>query len=193
MSKYIEVFENALSSKLCDTLIRQFENDSRVKADPQPDYSTRKYIYASGKKDWIQIINRVSNIEKRLTFQFFKKLGAMIDDWSDDGYVLAKYKKGDTCILHNDNQSVQARYNGLRYATLIFYLNSVERGGETFFPQQSVKVKPQQGTAIMFPAMLTHPHQVLSPATDRYILQTWITDPYMEVNLKHDEGPKGHV
>ena len=186
MSHYIKVFENALSSKLCDKLIRKFETDSRVKADPQPEYSTREYIYTSGKKDWIQAINRVSNIEKRLTLKYFRALGAMIDDWSDDGYVLAKYKKGDTCILHNDNQSVQPACNGLRYATLIFYLNSVEQGGETFFPQQSVKVKPQKGTAVMFPAMLTHPHEVLSPETDRYILQTWITDPYMEVNLKGD-------
>ena len=187
MSKYIKVFENALSSQLCDKLIRKFKTDSRVKADPQPEYSTRKYIYTSDKTDWIQMINEVSNIEKRLTFEYFQELGAMIDDWFDDGYVLAKYKKGDTCILHSDNQGVQTPCNGLRYATLIFYLNSVEQGGETVFPQQSVKIAPRQGTAVMFPAMLTHPHQVLSPETDRYILQTWITDPYMEVNVRDDD------
>ena len=33
----------------------------------------------------------------------------------------------------------------------------------------------------MFPVGYTHPHVVPTAASTRYILQTWITDPYLAV------------
>lgn len=187
MANYIKVFENVLPHSLCDKLVAKFERDSRVQPDPQPTYSTRDFIYTSDKRDWYPLINEITLIEKRLTFEYFESLGAMIYDWFDDGYVLAKYKKGDICALHNDNQTTEEPGNGLRYATLIFFLNDVAEGGETHFPMQDIKIKPKKGNAVMFPAMLTHPHEVLAPNSDRYIIQTWITDPEMVVNQRLDD------
>jgi len=186
MSKYIKNFENALSEDLCNRLIKKFESDKRVEQDPQPDYSTRTFIYASDKADWSPIINEVNDVANKLTESYFRQLGTLVEDWFDDGFVLAKYKEGDTCALHDDCQSTTAPSNGLRYATLLFYLNTVD-AGETCFPNQGIRVKPKRGSAIMFPAMLTHPHEVLSPMSDRYILQTWIIDPEMVVNIRDDE------
>ena len=186
LSRYIKTFDNAMPESLCNRLIKKFNEDKRVKPDPQPSYSTREFIFASDKKDWLPILYEVTEIGNRLTMDYFQGLGGMIHDWFDDGYVIARYRKGDTCVLHNDDQSVQVPCNSLRYATLLFYLNTVE-GGETFFPQQEIKVSPKQGRAVMFPAMLTHPHEVLSPESDRYIIQTWITDPEMVVNLRDDD------
>jgi prolyl 4-hydroxylase len=39
---------------------------------------------------------------------------------------------------------------GQRVATLIMYLNEVEEGGETIFPNIDLKVIPVQGSAIYF-------------------------------------------
>lgn len=39
---------------------------------------------------------------------------------------------------------------GQRMATLIMYLNSVEKGGETIFPQIGLKITPKKGNAVLF-------------------------------------------
>lgn len=39
---------------------------------------------------------------------------------------------------------------GQRLATLIMYLNSVEKGGETIFPKIGVKITPKKGNAVLF-------------------------------------------
>ncbi len=183
MAKYIKKYDNALCEDLCDRLIAKFNTDKRVKADPQPDYSTRRYVYTSDKADWAPLLEEVTEVANRLTANYFRSLGALVEEWFDDGYVFAHYREGDICALHDDNQSTQAPGNALRYATLLFYLNTVD-GGETHFPNQSVRIKPVKGRAVMFPAMLTHPHEVFPPMGDRFIIQTWITDPYMEVNVR---------
>jgi prolyl 4-hydroxylase len=39
---------------------------------------------------------------------------------------------------------------GQRIATLIMYLNSVEKGGETIFPEIDLKIIPKKGDAVLF-------------------------------------------
>ena len=39
---------------------------------------------------------------------------------------------------------------GQRVATLIMYLNTVEEGGETVFPEANIKVQPIKGNAVLF-------------------------------------------
>ncbi len=181
MPRYIKSYPNAVSPDLCQQIIDKFMADKRVKADPQPNYSTRHFVFASDKKDWSPLVRRITEISNGVTQEYFKSIGAQIFDWFDDGYVIARYRTGDVCTLHDDGQSTQPPCNLLRYATLLIYLNSVE-GGETVFPQQQVKVQPEQGKIVMFPAMMTHPHEVLSPRGDRFIMQTWVTDPVMAVH-----------
>ena len=104
-----------------------------------------------------------------------------VPEWGDDGFVMACYDVGHKCVLHVDGQSFVEGQNQLRIATFLFYLNTVDKGGETHFPLQKVKVKPEKGKAILFPPMHTHPHEVLRTSSPRYILQTWITDPSLMV------------
>lgn len=40
--------------------------------------------------------------------------------------------------------------SGQRVLTLLMYLNSVEEGGETEFPEIGLKVRPEQGSALLF-------------------------------------------
>lgn len=194
MPRYIKIFQNALPAEFCERLIAKFEADQNVQPDPQPDYSKRHFLNISVQKDWASINMELARYTDVLTKQYFalpeKYADAIPEDWFDDGYVLARYAKGDTCIFHADNQCATPPNNGLRLATQLFYLNTVESGGETFFPMQDVKIQPERGKAIMFPPGHTHPHEVLATGSTRYILQTWITDPDLVI-LKADEVDYG--
>ena len=41
-------------------------------------------------------------------------------------------------------------YGGQRHLTVIMYLNDIEQGGETVFPEIDVKIAPKKGDAILF-------------------------------------------
>ncbi len=123
----------------------------------------------------------VSKLSNEVMRQYFNKPGKTFSDvpdrWGNDGFVLARYDEGDTCALHYDGQSGIPPHNELRLVTQLFYLNDVKSGGETYFPLQKVKIKPELGKAIVFPVSFTYPHEVLVASSSRYVLQTWITDP----------------
>lgn len=181
-----------LSPELCKKIIERFEADKRVQPDPQPDYSTRKYLNVSECGDWSALNVQVAKRANEITREYFKRprflRAATHEEWADDGFVVSRYDVGDACIMHVDGQCPVAPQNGLRLATLLFYLNDVEDGGETWFPLQDLKVKPARGRAVMFPVGFSHPHEVLKATSARYILQTWITDPHMVVTARPPRG-----
>lgn len=62
-----------------------------------------------------------------------------------------------------------------RVLLFMFYLNDVERGGETEFFYQGRKLKPTLGTMVIAPAGFTHTHRGNVPEShDKYILTSWI-------------------
>jgi hypothetical protein len=190
MPQFIKVYQHALTPEFCQKVIAKFDADARVQPDPQPDYSTRKFLNASECPDWAAINATFCRVANDLIADYFSRddeiQGATHQEWSDDGYVVVRYDPGDDVIMHVDGQCSVEPNNGLRLATLLFYLNDVDDGGETYFPLQKQKVKPEQGKAIMFPVAFTHPHSVLRAGSKRYIMQTWITDPELLVFHRDD-------
>tara|TARA_B100000287_G_scaffold225495_2_gene212795 strand:+ start:3360 stop:3962 length:603 start_codon:yes stop_codon:yes gene_type:complete len=64
--------------------------------------------------------------------------------------------------------------NRRMFATML-YLNDVEKGGETEFLHQSLRVTPQKGRFLIWPAHWTHAHRGNPPLeTDKYIATSWI-------------------
>lgn len=62
-----------------------------------------------------------------------------------------------------------------RMATFILYLNDVSDGGETEFLHFPLRIKPKQGTLIIWPATYTHTHRGNPPlAGEKFILTGWI-------------------
>ena len=188
MPRYIKVFEDVLPADICMDLVAKFEADKRVQDDPQPEYSTRRTLFLSDKKEWSRSCMRLATVAQDIVEKYFHRPDEFAEtrpaSWIDDGYVMACYDKGAICALHADGQCAEAPHNGHRIATLLFFLNTVEQGGEIHFPMQNVKIKPVQGRAIIFPPGYMHPHEVLAPESARYICQTWITDAEMVIQYR---------
>lgn len=62
-----------------------------------------------------------------------------------------------------------------REVTWMIYLNDVEDGGETEFQYQKRRIKPTQGTVVMFPAGMTHVHKgnLVLGEQNKYIITGW--------------------
>lgn len=95
----------------------------------------------------------------------------------DMGYQIQKYKKNEgRYIFHSDDEIRYDEENdriGYRTVTFIFYLNDVEEGGETTFPE--FQVKPKKGSLLLFPATWNYIHSANIPkSSDKYIITGWI-------------------
>jgi len=70
---------------------------------------------------------------------------------------------------HVDRNSIGSSNREL---AVIIYLNDVEEGGETCFPIQNAKVKPEMGKVVWFPAGFTHPHEGKTPISNPKLIVT---------------------
>lgn len=96
-----------------------------------------------------------------------------------------KYEKGQQFVPHTDGFSGPYSSCGFemstRLATVFCYLNDVEEGGTTRFPEIDLDIKPRKGTAVIhFPADLEMRedkrtlHQGSMAVDDKWLLTTWI-------------------
>lgn len=62
----------------------------------------------------------------------------------------------------------------MRMMVGLVYLNDVDEGGETEFFHQKVKIKPKQGTLLVWPAHFTHIHRGNKPISNtKYVINQW--------------------
>jgi prolyl 4-hydroxylase len=95
--------------------------------------------------------------------------------------VIWRYLPGQQDKRHVDNLRLTNRFEEVeqgiptRDVAVIGCLNDDFEGGEIFFDRQSIKVTPKAGSAIVFPAYYTHPHQALPVRTgQKYAWATWL-------------------
>ena len=64
---------------------------------------------------------------------------------------------------------------GTRHLVFMTYLNDVEDAGETEFLYQDIKVKPEKGLTLIWPAEWTHTHRGIASMTqEKYIATGWL-------------------
>ena len=61
-----------------------------------------------------------------------------------------------------------------RVIAFMTYLNDVDTGGETEFLYQNIRVKPQQGSTLFWPADYTHIHRGSACDQEKYTMTGWI-------------------
>lgn len=150
----IVLFGNLLSHEECDQIIElsrgKLERSSVVNAetgayDIHPHRTSRGTYFNRGENELIR------RIESRIAelVQFPMENGEPIQ--------ILHYEPGGEYKPHFDyfdpkqpgNEQV-LRQGGQRIATLVMYLNDVEAGGSTVFPEVGIDVLPRKGSAVYF-------------------------------------------
>jgi prolyl 4-hydroxylase len=95
--------------------------------------------------------------------------------------TILRYRPQQFYKRHIDNILLGSRFEELeqnlptRDISLVGYLNDDFVGGETYFDRQDVKVKPQAGAVLVFPAYFTHPHASLPVLEgEKYAFTSWL-------------------
>ena len=77
--------------------------------------------------------------------------------------------------FHNWHFESDSLCHGRRMCAVSLYLNDIDEGGETEFLHQHLRIKPQAGMGLIWPAGYTHTHRGNPPLNQtKYILTTWL-------------------
>ncbi len=110
---------------------------------------------------------------------------------------LVHYDVGQEYTAHHDFGYARAgdKIQGARFATLLFYLNEPESGGETEFPRWyngetsiGLQASPQKGKAVLFYSQLPDgnmddlSHHAALPVKkgEKFLINLWVRDPIFE-------------
>ena len=86
--------------------------------------------------------------------------------YDDTPWTDIKYKHPVT------NEAIHCR----RIFVVMYYLNTVEKGGETEFKYTDLSIKPVEGRGVIFPAGFPFMHRGNTPeSSDKLILTSWLT------------------
>jgi len=184
---YITEYPEALSIEFCNQLIDKFEKDSRkvqgvVGGGYRPEVKQSEDLHITQMPEY-QEEDRVlyESLSPRLTEYMEEHWGAIshsAEDITDSGYQIQKTVPGGFYTWHHDGM-IQADGTLLREITYIWYLNTVEEGGETEF-KTGEKIKPEAGKLILFPAVWPYGHRGVTPISgDKYICTGWV---YSRIN-----------
>jgi prolyl 4-hydroxylase len=178
---YVRVYDADLAPALCARLIESFGALQRFQQDN--GRNVRRGLEDSG---WTEL-----NVTRFSDAGFLHMFRGSID------HALARYNAdvGMTIPIPNSpstadlimkryrsggSEKFQLHFDAIhqfasRYLVLLWYLNDVEAGGETRFPQLDLAVKPQVGRLLMFPPYWLYQHEGVPPLEgEKYILSTYL-------------------
>lgn len=186
---FIGIYEKAFSKEYCENVIKYFDNmeAAGVCLNRMVQDSTLP-IY---KDDSLMFLSESNTIPLEQSKELYMHFNSIFWDVCYSDYA-NKYSVIKTSDFHSSycykiqktnltqgyhiwhyESCTRATSNRLLVWTL--YLNDVEDGGETEFLYQSMRVKPKQGTLLIWPATFTHTHRGNPPLSNvKYIITGWV-------------------
>jgi hypothetical protein len=185
LGNFVGIFKNAFTKEFCEDVIKQYE-DMAAAGHGQTRFRSEQSARTS--KDDTQVFaDDIDYIPLRKSTREFNEIfwgklfpiyeqeyAALKDAGRHNNYSFKIQKTkigGGYHIWHFESGN---RECSNRLLTWILYLNDVQEGGETEFLYQHMRVKPEQGTIVIWPAAFTHTHRGNPPlSNEKYIVTGW--------------------
>jgi len=182
-TSFIKIYDNALSTNSCTSLINIFESNN-VKKVPGVVIDKGKPIIKPKEKKSLEISNcffnskdkNIQSIVNIFKTSLLKNVSAYVEEYSflksmnkftfNDGFTFKKFKsKKDGYKVWHMEQTVQSRI-----IVWAFYLNDAEGTEFKYFPT----VEAIEGRLVVFPAGWTHAHRGAFNKKVKYIITGWL-------------------
>ena len=183
---------NLENNNLCNEIIKFFENNKNL--EKQEVTSTGKDLKAKSTTDISVTPNDLKNPKFEILKQYINELHKCFLDYQSQwsflksmlktvyvpGFNIQKYSPGGHyAAVHSERTSLETLHRLFAWMT---YLNDVDDGGQTNFSHYGIKIKPETGKTLIWPAEWTHAHtgEVLKSGT-KYIVTGWLHFPVKEI------------
>lgn len=183
MSNFVRQYPNALDDHLCDDLINWFESSESdtaktVTANRETRRDVQKWLTLLAPVSWPGPLAKSIEIAKKTMLKEYMKefpiayRGKRILTSSANKIQRTEPFGGG---FHNFHAEVSHHENMDRCMVWTFYLNNIPEGeGETEFLYEKLRVQPQKGLGLMFPAGWTFQHRGNPVHTrNKYIATGW--------------------
>ena len=134
-----------------------------------------------GLEEKIYLIEKIASYEYGTNAQRYDDTG-LFNKWSPGDKLEAHFSSGISFETGTADVEMFVASDivkpppAIMYSSTI-YLNDDYEGGETRFPKQNYKTKPEPGTLIMFPATCMYPHEVKEVTSGvRYTYSLFLSD-----------------
>jgi hypothetical protein len=177
---------NIENDKLCNEIIKFFEENISMQRvgitttgyDPKLKKTTDMVIQPSDLKNKkYSLFNSYFNLLKDCFLDYRNQYPFLKHKFFSKTHIgnfnVQKYNSGDHFShLHSERVSLDSLHRLFAWMT---YLNNVDDSGTTNFEYYDIKVKPEIGKTLIWPAEWTHAHtgSILKSGT-KYIITGWI-------------------
>ena len=177
---------NIENDKLCNEIIQFFEENKSMQRvgitatgyDPKIKQTTDMVIQPSDLKNKkYSLFNSYFNLLKDCFLDYRNQYPFLKHKFFSRTHIgnfnVQKYNPGDHFShLHSERVSLDSLHRLFAWMT---YLNNVDDSGTTNFEYYDIKVKPEIGKTLIWPAEWTHAHtgSILKSGT-KYIITGWI-------------------
>lgn len=168
---------------ICDELIDYHKNDPTKKPGVLFNHGELKVV-----KEFKDSVDSV--LTDPLAMKYFTILQTVVDEYIKDYPYCSRHatwKVKETVNIqryppgggypawHTEREDYQAPFCH-RHLVFMTYLNKVTDQGETEFYHQKLKVKPEKGLTLIWPADWTFYHRGnISPSQEKYIITGWFS------------------
>jgi len=172
--------KNFLNKDVCENLIKLYEKSEKNEGT----ISINNNVIIDKKLKNCQEVNFNFENNNSLIYIIKSSLGKTISEYEkkfpfvrqirkyglDSDFKIQKYNIGES---YSKEHCENSGYNDRVLAWMI-YLNDVKYGGQTVFPSQNKKFKPEIGKLLIWPSFFTHSHYGLPSKTSiKYIMTGW--------------------
>ncbi len=178
---YIRIYDEDLPQDMCTRMVQSFQTLARFHTP-----NGRGYRAGLENSAWTEV--NVTRLSDAGFLGFFRnKMDVALARYNRDvglgipipnspksaDLILKRYRPGGAESFERHFDSINEVCN--RYLVMIWYLNDVETGGETNFPQLETSVRPQAGRLLVFPPYWMYQHEGLPPVSgDKYIVSSYL-------------------
>ena len=179
---------NLENDKLCNEIINFFENNKNLQkpgiSGKGKDVKIKKttditVLPEDLKKPKFEILKQYINALHKCFLDYQNQwsfLKSMLNTVNVPAFNIQKYSRGDHfSSLHSERTSLESLHRLFAWMT---YLKDVNDGGQTNFSHYGIKIKPEIGKTLIWPAEWTHAHtgEILKSGT-KYIVTGWLHFP----------------
>lgn len=172
---------------LCDRIVDYHKVSKNKESGCAYDDLLNQPIIDPGIKDSLDV---VLDLETHLRAQYIDELHNIISQyteifpycsWSIPWGIVERiniqyYPPGGGFKVWHCERSNGQDPGSRRHLVFMTYLNNVVDQGETEFFYQQIKIKPQKGLTVIWPADWTHTHRgIPSPSQGKYIITGWLS------------------
>ena len=177
---HIGIFDNYFTDKICDKYINYFDKVA-VSQRSSLNLADDKYLFLLNEHYHNELNLHYIGADFQKTFwsdcyPLYCEKFKIIKEFQQHRILDLKMQKTEKSQgYHKWHCDMMSSGSRNRFIAFILYLNTVEKGGETEFLNQSLRLEPLKNRLIIFPTTYTHTHRGNPPLSgSKYIMTGWL-------------------